>query len=133
MQNVNVHTLNASGKLDELPYDPQKQTRKACEEISKYLKIHDVDITFGYSKQVIPETGWMGTAYDGLHLIDVILDPENDNALRNPEIELLGTLAHELHHAKRYQAGHHTNTLLDNLVAEGLASKFERTITDDQI
>ncbi len=69
---------------------------------------------------VIAEVGIGGFAPDG-HTVFVALDPNHDRFERALERELFATLAHELHHVARHEAGVRGQTLFDALVSEGLA------------
>ena len=59
------------------------------------------------------------------HWVQVTLDPTNANFSAAWRHELPPTLAHELHHAFRWQGPGYGSTLLQALVSEGLAQHFE--------
>jgi uncharacterized protein YjaZ len=79
-----------------------------------------------WGKDVIPETGESGAAaFPGN--VGLTLDPDRD-VLATIRAHLRPTLAHELHHlarASRVQS----RSLVDRVVAEGLATAFERDFT----
>ena len=71
----------------------------------------------------IPEIGHCGFAPRS-GLIRLILDPDNPNLEQHMGESLERTIAHELHHALRWDAVGYGSTLLDSLVSEGLAGRF---------
>jgi len=76
-----------------------------------------------WGKDVIPETGESGAAaFPGN--IGLTLDPDRD-VLATIRTQLRPTLAHELHHLAR-ASRLPSRSLLDRVVAEGLATAFER-------
>lgn len=72
----------------------------------------------------LPETGVGG--YAPLpHWIQVTLTPQNPHFLQTWRAEVPATLAHELHHARRWRGPGYGQTLLEALVSEGLAQHYE--------
>lgn len=79
-----------------------------------------------WGNDVIPETGDSGAAgFPGN--VGWTLDPDRD-ALATIRTQLRRTLVHELHHLAR-ASRIPTRSLVDRVVAEGLATAFERDVT----
>lgn len=82
-------------------------------------------ITVSAGKDVIPETGETATAYPP-STVAWVVDASGENAVvATVSAQLRFTLFHELHHLVR-DAALPRVTLLDHVVAEGLATAFER-------
>ncbi|AKH15850.1 DUF2268 domain-containing putative Zn-dependent protease [Deinococcus soli (ex Cha et al. 2016)] len=118
------HLLNAGGQLPpDLAAHVDEVGRSAFLRLADRLELDGVDAVLYASPWTIPETGLVGNAPDG-HSVHIALTPTSPHFRAGWRQELPATLAHELHHARRWRhAG--LGTLLDALVFEGLALHFE--------
>lgn len=85
-------------------------------------------ITVSAGKDVIPETGETATAYPPdtvAWVVDAARESRENAVVATVQTQLRFTLFHELHHLVRDSAIPRA-TLLDHVVAEGLATAFER-------
>ncbi|WP_369409440.1 DUF2268 domain-containing putative Zn-dependent protease [Deinococcus arboris] len=97
--------------------------REAFTRHTGRLGLDGVDAVLYASPWTIPETGMVGNAPDG-YSVHLAVTPQSPQFLDHWQRELPATLAHELHHAKRWRhAG--LGTLLEALVFEGLAQHYE--------
>jgi len=89
------------------------------------LELDGVDVALHVNPSwTLPETGVGGyTPTD--HWLQLTLDPSNPNFADGWRTELPATLAHELHHARRWRGPGYGQSLLEVLVSEGLAQHFE--------
>lgn len=85
------------------------------------------DIVVRHSPQnAIPELGISGQYTKDARCIDIYVDLNNSHLKKNFETEVARTLIHEYMHVVREQYVPWENgTLLDSLIAEGLAQSFE--------
>ncbi|WP_221090865.1 DUF2268 domain-containing putative Zn-dependent protease [Deinococcus aquaedulcis] len=118
------HVLNAGKQLPEaLAEQVEAVARAAFARQTTRLGLDGVDAVLYTSPWTIPETGMVGTAPDG-YSVHLAVTPQSPQFLAHWRTELPATLAHELHHAKRWRhAG--LGTLLEALVFEGLAQHYE--------
>ncbi|MXV19755.1 DUF2268 domain-containing putative Zn-dependent protease [Deinococcus xianganensis] len=118
------HLLNAGGQLPpDLAPQIEEVGRAAFLRLADRLGLDGVDAALYVSPWTIPETGLVGNAPDGFS-VHVAVTPGSPHFRAGWRRELPATLAHELHHARRWRhAG--LGTLLDALVFEGLALHFE--------
>lgn len=72
----------------------------------------------------IPETGIGGFA-PSANRLEIHIDPDSEGIGERLEIEFRSTLAHELHHCARWAACGYGETLLEEMVSEGLADHFD--------
>lgn len=121
---VNLHILNARGKLDFVRERIEKTFFYGVTTISALLPIADIDVIVQASTFVIPETG-MGGWSPAADVLYISIDPANPNLLRDFDTEFLATLGHELHHCLRHGGPGYGRTLGEALVSEGLACHFE--------
>lgn len=121
---INLHILNAQGKLSELENRIASEFKTAVNRITSLLPINDVDVVISASDQVLPETGLGGFCPEG-GLIYLKIDPNNSNLLERFSEEFLATLGHEMHHCLRWRTVGYGSTLEEALITEGLACSFE--------
>lgn len=129
---IDIHILKKSGRLDPFLTTINEVTDKGIKEIQKLIPLDNIDIVIADSPdQTIPELGMGGHAYTK-NLIEIYIDPDFSDLDKNLSHELLGTLAHELHHVARMNTVGYGTTLLEACVSEGLADHFERDITGSE-
>lgn len=124
MQPNLLHVLNAGGQLSpELAEQVETVARDALDRHAARLNLEGVDAVLHVSPWTIPETGMVGNTPDG-YSVHVALTPLNPHFTASWLRELPATLAHELHHARRWRS-QGLGTLLGALVFEGLAQHYE--------
>jgi uncharacterized protein YjaZ len=129
---IAVHVLRAGGRLEPLLERLMRVTDHTLERIQSLMPVDAVDIVFYDNPSwTISETGISGYAPDA-HLVQIWLDPASSALSAGLEVELSATLAHELHHAKRWRDPGYGQTLLEALVTEGLAQCFELPFRDGE-
>lgn len=118
------HVLNAGEQLPEALAGQLEAV--ALEVFTRHtvrLGLDGIDAVLYASPWTIPEIGMVGDAPDG-YSVHVAVTPQSPQFLADWRRELPATLAHELHHTKRWRhAG--LGTLLEALVFEGLAQHYE--------
>jgi len=128
MRHWTTHYLNSRGSLS--PY--LKQISEAIDKVeskaSKVIELTSLDIVIqAIENAVIPETGHCGYS-PSAGLIYLTIDPANENLLSHLGEPLERVIAHELHHALRWDSVGYGRTLLEVLVTEGLASRFSQEL-----
>ena len=120
-----LHLMNASGLLSpELEAEVRAVAEKALERHAARLSLDGVDVAMYVTPWTLPETGVGGYAPLS-HWIQVTLTPDNPHFAGGWRTEIPATIAHELHHARRWRGPGYGSTLLEALVSEGLAQHFE--------
>lgn len=124
MANV-LHLMNAGGHLSPALADEVREVAGAAlTRHAARLGLDGVDVAVYVTPWTLPETGVGG--YAPLpHWIQITLTPENPNFASHWRQEVPATLAHELHHARRWRGPGYGQTLLEALVSEGLAQHYE--------
>lgn len=129
--NVNkFHVMNAGKQIPEpLASELETEGQPQLDRLAQSLELDGVDVVLTVNAaSVVPELGIGGYAPTA-HLIEIPIDPKHPKLLENWREELVITLAHELHHAKRWRGVGYGKTLLEAMVSEGLAMHFETQIT----
>lgn len=122
---INIHILNASGRLTQYEERLHRICDRAVAEIRDHLEIDDVDVVLQHNPSAtIPEVGVSGYAPTA-NLVQISLDPDNRNFESNLEEKMIATLAHEFHHCMRWRGTGYGKLLGEALVTEGLARDFE--------
>lgn len=132
MHNVKVTLLRASGKLE--PFIPliSRVTDTYLPTLDEVLSLAKIDIVIcDDAARAIPEMGVGGMAYNQ-HLAHVYINPEFPNLDAVLALHLRSALAHELYHIVRWQKRGYEHTLLESLIAEGLADHFDSSINKTQ-
>lgn len=121
---VRIHVLDAGRRLTAVD-EIGAYVQDTCERAGGLLDLDAVDVVIYENRWgVIPEAGCGGTA-PGPHVLLVSIEPGPtfDAKWRT---ELGPTIAHELHHCKRYRSpGSYGTTLREAIASEGLAEHFE--------
>jgi uncharacterized protein YjaZ len=120
-----LHLMNAGGLLSPtLETEVRAVAEAALTRHAARLALDGVDVAIYITPWTLPETGVGG--YAPLpHWVQVTLTPENSHFAACWRTEMPATLAHELHHARRWRGPGYGRTLLEVLVSEGLAQHFE--------
>lgn len=120
-----LHVMDAAGQLpSELAAELTALAEAALTRHAAALRLDGVDVAVYVTPWTLPETGVGGYAPLG-HWVQLTLTPENPNFAGCWRREVPATLAHELHHARRWQGPGYGATLLEALVSEGLAQHYE--------
>lgn len=120
-----LHVMNAGGLLPPgLEAEVREVAGAALVRHAGRLRLDGVDVAVDVTPWTLPETGVGGYA-PLAHWVQVTLTPENPNLAASWRTEVPATLAHELHHARRWRGPGYGKTLLGALVSEGLAQHFE--------
>jgi uncharacterized protein YjaZ len=102
----------------------------SIKKIQSKIPIDNVSITiFDKPEHTIPETGEGGYSHDANRL-DIYLNrdfPEFESKVIVEKLERV--LAHELHHCLRWKNPGYGETLLEQIITEGLADHFEVEIS----
>lgn len=129
---VRILILDAAGEIPEdLKAAMVSEMEAALPHIEAALSLRPVDVCFySYPRGCIPEMGICGFATNS-GLIHIVSDPGSPH-LRGPDLarNLIGVLAHELHHAARNQGPGYGSTLGEALISEGLAQAFEADVAE---
>lgn len=124
-----LHILDAAETL--VPYKKviTETFHQAIVKITQSMSIDQVDVVIrDNTVGVIPEIGLGGYTYSRRFLI-ICLDSKRSDCGQAIVNELPGVLAHELHHAKRFQTVGYEKGILGAMIFEGLATHFEREVT----
>lgn len=123
--------LNAGGQLP-LPLASEMKTElsTALYRLAAQLDLNGVDVVLGCGPFTIPETGVVGYAPDAFR-VELTVTPDSPKFQSLWRTELPATLAHELHHVRRWRGPGYGETLLEALVSEGLAQHFEASVRDE--
>lgn len=124
-KNLRLHVLNASGKFNRCEEKIYKVTKTILKIIDTKIPIFDVDILFYDNPFATIKGRGIGGRSLEAHTIFIPLDLKFKDLDGVINTEVPRTLAHELHHIVRYREVGRRKTLLDGLVAEGLAGHFE--------
>lgn len=121
-----LHVMNAGGHFSpELAAELREVVQTALDLYAGQLNLDGVDVSIHFEPHwQIEELGLVGYAPSG-RWVQLMVNPTNPNFHDQWRIELPLQLAHELHHAKRWQGVGYGHTLLEATVSEGLAQHFE--------
>ncbi|KKQ29781.1 MAG: hypothetical protein US48_C0038G0010 [Candidatus Levybacteria bacterium GW2011_GWA2_37_36] len=124
--NINLHILNASGKLTPYLKEIKKIFDEAVVKVVKKIPLSKVDVVVSeYAEGVIPELGVGGNAYDP-NVVSIYLNSKFPNFVEKTlKEELKRIIPHELSHSVRSQAIGYGETLLNAMISEGLADHFD--------
>lgn len=124
MPNV-LHFMNAGAQIPvSLAGEVREVAQASLKRHAALLELDGVDVALHVSPWSLAETGVGGYAPLS-YFIQITVDPANANFARCWRTELPATIAHELHHARRWCGPGYGHTLLETLVSEGLAQHYE--------
>lgn len=128
MKSYTVHYMNSQMQLSPYISRVEQAVDEVWARASGLIPIVMLDIAVEAARDGgIPETGHCGFS-PRPGLIRLILDPDNPNLEQHMGEALERMIAHELHHALRWDAVGYGSTLLDALVSEGLAGRFAQEL-----
>jgi uncharacterized protein YjaZ len=127
-QRINLHLMEADRELKKhLPFI-KKITTPAINKISDVLPFKQpVDIVVYRYKTADKNFAISGYTPTG-NMVHIYADPSHAGFEKLVRQQLPKTLAHELHHACRWQGPGFGETLKEVLITEGLASRFEQEV-----
>ena len=127
MQTFHYHFLKTNNELATIADQIRNIFDATVDKVVSLTEGIETDIVVRHSPQnTIPELGISGQYTKDARCIDIYLDLHNSCLKNNFETEIARTLIHEYMHVVREQYVPWENgTLLDSLVAEGLAQSFE--------
>ena len=116
----------SSVRLEAFKKQIEDKFNDSIKKIQAKIPVHEVSVViFDKPKHTIPETGEGGFSPNA-HNIEIYLNPdfpEFENKVIGEKLERV--LAHESHHCLRWQNPGYGETLLEQIVTEGLADHFE--------
>lgn len=127
---VDIHILDKGGSLNRIRPVLVASLDSAISRVSELLDVRDVDIVVHPGRRVIPELGMTGFSY-GPHHLTIAVSPELNVPTETLTQRVLGLLGHELHHCVRSNGPGVYRTLLDLVISEGLACKFEEELVGE--
>lgn len=128
-----INILNASGKFNHVLEVIESCAVNALSEIQNYLELPNLDLVISpCSDEYKTKSGIMGCVTTP-YLIDIMLDTDREDLIDVINVELTAVIAHEIHHAVRSSSGVEFKTLLQSLVAEGLACHFETKFNGNKL
>ena len=124
----NVHFMNARGSLSPYKSRLEEAIAEVARRSSELVPSVVLDIEVEAAKYGgIPETGHSGYV-PRPGLMRLMLDPSNEHLESNMGEALERMIAHELHHALRWDTVGYGTTLLGALTSEGLCGRFAREL-----
>jgi uncharacterized protein YjaZ len=128
-----INILNASGKFNHVVEVLESCALNALSEIQNYLELPNLDLVISpCSDEYKTKSGIMGCVTTP-YVIDIMLDTDREDLVDVINLELSAVIAHEIHHAVRASSGAECKTLLQNIVAEGLACHFETKFNGNKL
>ncbi|MBS8226791.1 DUF2268 domain-containing putative Zn-dependent protease [Vannielia litorea] len=124
---LKLHICNARGELTGCAGWIGEAVRATHARASRYLPLGPLDVILRAGRQVIPEKGHVGLA-PGPGIVILTVDPENPALEANADESLERMVAHEFHHAARWDGPGYGRTLGATLVSEGLACHFAQEL-----
>ena len=126
-----LHLLNAGEQFSpELAAELCGVAEKALGRFTTELDLDGVDVVLMSSTFTLPETGVHGYAPNA-HQVDLSVTLGSPAFQQLWHTEEPATLAHELHHVRRWREPGYGETLLEAMVSEGLAQHFEAGFRDE--
>ncbi len=127
---VTVHVFTKSGKLTPYRTKISQTVQTAVSQTKQYIPIGNIDIAlYDNPRGAIPETGEGGWT-ENQNLIFISLNPEFKHFEKTLAYYLPRVVAHELHHAARWNTVERDGSLGEALISEGLAAHFEETVSN---
>lgn len=128
MKNINIYVLTSDPILRPYKKIIMNAAHKAVRLISKYIPVSDVDIVVEHGPEWV-SFGQISGETHGKYGVNIQVDAQHKQFIKNLHINFLRTLAHDLYHTTRAQKVKNGTILLDEFIEEGLASHFEVEVT----
>ena len=116
-----IIVLNSSPSIKPYLKGIKREAEESLVKVQNVLKVSDVDIVIFENPEATIKHLGVGGFSPNKNTVLIYLDSKHKNFKKH----LLGTMAHELHHAKRWGSVGYGKTLLDAMISEGLADHFE--------
>lgn len=129
---IKLAILNATGKFNEIYDMLEAESCRAIRLIEKHFSLAPVDITVSPISADDAPLGIAGFVISPCR-IEIVLDTSRDDLLTLIQQDLGAVIAHEIHHVVRDSSGVENKTLLQNIVAEGLACHFETKFNGNKL
>ena len=133
--NIQIHILNASGKLTSFNDLIHHTVREAIKKVRHKISLDNVDVVIRESDnpKSLKDLDGIGAYCPSGHFVQLSVDPNHPSFGKSPEKLIEKSLIHELHHAARRQAGVEIDkgSFLECMFSEGLADYFVYEITGD--
>lgn len=123
MTKITIHILNAQKKLTAHAEWLQTTLTSTYVKAKRLMPLPPLDVVVKAGTSVIPEKGHAGFCPEA-GVVYITVDPESNAFCKNYAYSIERMLAHELHHAARWQGPGYGSTLGEALVSEGLAGHF---------
>ncbi|GIT90557.1 hypothetical protein JANAI62_10120 [Jannaschia pagri] len=124
---VTLHLLDARGDLSALAPWLRRTVSDTHRRVTAVLELGPIDMVVQAGQRVIPEKGHVGHAI-APGIIYVTVDPASAALRADADASLARMIAHELHHAARWDGPGYGHTLGAALVSEGLACCFAQEV-----
>jgi len=138
----NKNQIDSEPNQIEIHFNPEKSeklisleskiistTEQSIKRIQTFLPIKKIQIYISNNpSSTIPEIGLGGYCPDS-NTILISLNPDFPKLIESIENELIKTIAHEAHHAMRWQNPGYGETLFEACITEGLADHFQIEVT----
>lgn len=126
-----IHFMNARGLLN--PY--MERVEEALCEVSNRANLLGLNVVLDVEIEAARYGGITEVGHSGYvprpGLMRLMLDPYNDNLAQHMGEPLERMIAHELHHALRWDTVGYGTTLLGALVSEGLCGRFTEELYEN--
>lgn len=130
-----IYLLNATGRLSEYEQQIKSIITEVLEKYESVQHVGALDIVVAENPSMtIPGHG-LGGYTSTAHELYIPIDLAAENVKENIDAHLASTMAHELSHVVRLQAGQPLagdGNLGDNVIAEGLADHLSLSMYPDQ-
>ncbi len=132
-KNLHIHFLNASNELTKADISTlEHYISEVLDKTSEVLDIAEIDYVIkNDSERTIESIGVCGNAYEK-NQVTLYIDKNFSGFPESIKKALQATVVHETHHVMRERAGTYGATLLDAMVAEGLADHFSEEVMNNK-
>lgn len=129
---VKISILNATGAFNDIYQQLEDEGCRAVRLIAELVSLAPVDITLSPSSADDAPLGIAGFVISPCR-IEIMLDSSRDDIVEVVKQDLAAVIAHEVHHLVRASSGIESKTLLQHIVAEGLACHFETQVNGNTL
>ncbi|MEM7045723.1 MAG: DUF2268 domain-containing putative Zn-dependent protease [Pseudomonadota bacterium] len=127
---ISLHFLSARGQLDRYEKRVRETVSNVVKATTALEKLGPLDIIVQEGRWVIPQIGHTGYTPKA-DAIFLTLDTKSEALEANLGLPMERVLAHEFHHARRWDTVGCGKTLGEQLITEGLAGRFVEEIYDN--